>query len=239
MAKETIRIFIVITLSLAAISSGWARPMVVTREEPEHVDLEVPDSWTISEEAPGTDFLTHSMVAVSPEGDQKVSVGWLSDGDVPMRVNNDVIESFRGNIRNWLTAHQVTGEVKPSHNTNLMEPAKCLGQLVIGSDDKQTEVDYYMLLGRNAAYIISYTHPSDAQLIDFECSLESPSESVNFRSSASDIDVNSDENEPRPAPQPTRSSGGGATRYGLTGGGGLFVIILIIRIAMRLIRSAR
>ncbi len=142
-------------------SFALGNTLSLTKDDAEHLSVPLPDGWVSGTEDGGSDFITHSLTMRSASGDQHVRLGWLNTPTVPSRLSDDVVASFKSNLQDWVKAHNaqalITGD-KPL--TVGVLPAHFVRLEVNGSDAKKY-IDFYLVLGDKAVYVLSVTHPAD------------------------------------------------------------------------------
>ncbi len=159
MKKSLKQTVVLAAFFVCLICHGFSLSLTLSKDDSEHLTIPVPEGWVTGSESAGDDFITHSLTMRSPSGDQHMRLGWLNLDTVPLRIN-DVVDSFKSGLEDWVKVHEIHGVITTDKDVKEGELPTHFVRLEL-SDDPKKYLDFYLVLGTKAVYVLSVTHPAD------------------------------------------------------------------------------
>ncbi len=132
-----------------------------SKEKSEELLIHVPEGWSSGSELQGADFITHSLIMTSPDGNQRVRLGWINSSEVTADPSA-LTDQFKTHLKEWLDAHKLAGVIKKDRQVEIDDQqAACVG-LQLTEDGKAKNMDFLLVPGNEATYVLSVTYTGDS-----------------------------------------------------------------------------
>ncbi len=160
--KQILRMGGILGVLVCIASSGVdGKTLKLIKDPSEELLLKVPTDWIIGSEDAGSDFITHAYTIRDPDDTEHVRLGWFNTPQPPESISDATIELFKSRVQDWLESHKKTGIIKGDQELQIGEKQAYFVRVELTEDGITRNVDFFLVLGTKALYVLSVTHCGD------------------------------------------------------------------------------